>query len=595
MFLQRHSQYTPLIAKDNKKMRKQGIIYIILILAVWSCREDFERNVATPIPFTPELLEDYVPAVDMVRASLVGFVQDDDQNPIADAQVTLNGILTTTDRYGHFFYTDHPMNKEGTTVEIQADKYHKHSELFYPSEDAVEQLDIIMTEIEEESEFNGSTGGSISLNEGILLEYSEEAFLSSDGSKYEGTVSVYSTFMEASEENFALKAPGNFQAVSIENRLVGLQPQSLLKISFRDEAGNDLLINQDADVTVQIPSISPTIEAWYFAPSFGLYTINTNNEVSNTTARIGLSHNNFVLLGQSYASELNTIELSAGDGSGLLEDMLAEWRDEAGTVIQSARSNDMGLVKINFPLSLGGNLVVKDACNNIVYNEASSDIVPEISLDDVSLKTLVGDLYDCNVVPIDDGVIAVAQGDLIRYHYLNNSTFALTLQVCNNGAADVQGLDGISLGMNQATSVNLQATEELGDLFTCDDPLVNMLQLVNLTTGVEYFYPIQSFDINNTDELTIFEFVNNGQEINIQLNFSGNAADDYSLNSLHEIAALEDNTKEFDFAGDADSFLVSKFGSSNKLTLGTFEGTFEDNDRQVFEELQGTFNFYIIE
>ena len=59
--------------------------------------------------------------------------------------------------------------------------------------------------------------------------------------------------------------------------------------------------------------------------------------------------------------------------------------------------------------------------------------------------------------------------------------------------------------------------------------------------------------------------------------------------------ALEDTSKEINFAGDAVFFQVSRFGSTNKLTTGVFEGSFEDVDRQVIEELQGTFNFYFRE
>ena len=575
-------------------MRKQGIPYILLILALWSCREDFERNVSTPVAFTPELIDDFMLDEDMVNASLIGFVQDEMQNPIADALVILNGTPTTTDIYGHFFYTDHPMNKEGTTVEIQADNYHQHSKLFYPSEGATEKLDIVLTEIEDDSEFNGLIGGSLLIDEDILLEYSDEAFLSSDGNRYEGTVRVLSTLMSSSLDKFALKAPGNFQAVDIENKLVGLRPQSLLQISFLDESGNALLIDQEAEVSVQIPTSATAVEAWYYVPSFGLYTINTQTTLENSSLRIGLSHNNFILLANSFDSELNTIQLSALDGSGILEDINAKWITEDGITVQSVLSNNLGIAKINTPITSEGRLTMKDACGNIVYNEAPSNLNSEVLIDNITLRSYEGELYACNVDPIEDGVIAVRQGDQIRYHYISNSIFDLALQVCNNGEANIQGFDGISFGQTVGININLEAEDELGDIFACDDPQVNMLHLINKSTGEECFYPIQSGD-GNTANVTEFEFINNGQDINIKVSFNGSQEGDYSANDSHEVEALEDTSKEINFAGDAVFFLVSRFGSTNKLTTGVFEGSFEDVDRQVIEELQGTFNFYFRE
>ena len=575
-------------------MRKQGIIYFLLILALWSCREDFERNIATPQEFTPELIDDFVQTETLINASLIGFVQDDKANPIVNALITLNGTPTTTDIYGHFFYSDHPMNKEGTVVEILADNYHHHSSLFYPSEGAEERLDIILTEIEEESEFNGTNSGSVTLDGGIMLDYSEGAFLSSDGINYEGTVHMFSTFMEASLDDFALKAPGNFQAVNIENRLVGLSPQSLLQISFQDEAGNELLIDQDAEVSIQVPDVNPLLDAWYYVPNFGLYTINTVSTADGNGLRIGLSHNNYILLAESYESELSTIQLSAADGTGLLEDIQTECYAEDGTMLQSVRSNNQGLAKIISPINREGNLIIIDACGNEVYNESQSNIDSEISLAGVSLKTLEGDIYDCDVRPIEDGVVAVEQGNKIRYHYLNSSNFSLALQVCNNGEAEIQGLDGTTPNQNQLVDLNLINEDALGDLFTCDNPRINTLHLVNISTGEEYFYFLQPGDAN-TVSLTEFGWLNNSQGININIVFNGSMNGDYSDDEDHEIEALQDLDTGFNFSGDAESFIVSRFGSTDKLTIGNFEGIFEDVDRQVSEELQATFNFYFRE
>jgi len=73
------------------------------------------------------------------------------------------------------------------------------------------------------------------------------------------------------------------------------------------------------------------------------------------------------------------------------------------------------------PTIASGTLQLEDACGNIVYNKAFSDVNDVVAVEDVSLKTLEGDLYDCDVIPVQDGVVAIEQGDQVRFHHLSNT------------------------------------------------------------------------------------------------------------------------------------------------------------------------------
>jgi hypothetical protein len=142
--------------------------------------------------------------------------------------------------------------------------------------------------------------------------------------------------------------------------------------------------------------------------------------------------------------------------------------------------------------------------------------------------------------------------------------------------------------------LNLITEEGLGDLFTCDAPLTNMMHVINLSTGEENSYPIQSDDAS-TASLTEFGWINSTEGININVVFNGSIEGDYSNSDIHEIEALQDLGTGFNFSGDAESFIISRFGSTDKLTIGHFEGMFEDVDRGVSEELEVSFNFYFRE
>ena len=573
-------------------MRKQGIIYILLILALWSCREDFERNVSTSVPFSPELLEDFVPAEDMVLSSVNGFVKDEDQNPLADVLVTLNGIPTTTDIYGHFFYTDTPMNREGTVIAFEMANFHQQNKLFYPTEGAVERMDVLLSKIDEETEFNSGQSGSVALDEGILLDYSTDAFLSTDGRIYEGIVSVTSTFVESSIEDFALRAPGNFQAVNIENRLVGLQAKSLLQIEFVDEGGNELLIDPDAELTVHLPNQDTSVEAWYYAPNFGLYTVNTLTNMESNTLSVPLAHNEFILLATPFESALQTIALSADGGSGILEDIQTEVLAADGTVLQSVRSNSQGMAKIITPVNMASRLAIEDDCGNIVYNESTANMSETLLVTNVSLIGLEGDIYDCDVNPTDDGVIAIARGNKIRYHYPSSTSFELTLQVCDGGQVALQGLESGSFDAAAATELQLDEVESLGDIFTCVAPLINYLTVTNVNTGEEYIYPIETTE-GSTSLLTVFGTGPNHPS-DVRLSIARTGVQDF-VSGIFTLERIVDPASGLNYSGDNVAFDLPRFGSRDKITIGSFEGFFENTVDLEMDELRATFNFYFTE
>ena len=265
---------------------------------------------------------------------------------------------------------------------------------------------------------------------------------------------------------------------------------------------------------------------------------------------------------------------------------------EDGGVLHSARSNNEGIAKIIGPINSSSRLIVEDICGNIVYNELQSNVADDLSIPNVRLKTLEGDVYDCDVTPINDGVIAISQGNQIRYHHIDNSNFQLSLQICDGGQASVQGLSQETFDASQATNIRVDMIDELGDIFTCIEPTTNYLFLTNVNTGQEYVYPVESTE-GSTSLLTVFG-TRDGGPIDIAISITRTENQDFSEGML-SIERIVDPTNGFSYSGDNVDFDLTRFGNRDKISIGTFEGVFENTVTLEMDELRGSFNFYFSE
>lgn len=85
-------------------MKNIGIFSLFLLLFFSSCRKDVNEvdvQVITPDP----IIEQYNPQIENITGSVIGFVVDENGDPMPYAKVVLNNqTITEGDEYGHFFF-----------------------------------------------------------------------------------------------------------------------------------------------------------------------------------------------------------------------------------------------------------------------------------------------------------------------------------------------------------------------------------------------------------------------------------------------------------------------------------------------------------
>ncbi|MCK5837727.1 MAG: hypothetical protein KAH09_10715, partial [Desulfobacula sp.] len=95
-------------------MKYLGTLSLLLLLLITSCREDIEDVITVIDTPGPTVIDGYEPTQKIINGSVVGFVVDENQEPMAYTKVFFEDITLTTDHFGHFFLDDINMNALGS-------------------------------------------------------------------------------------------------------------------------------------------------------------------------------------------------------------------------------------------------------------------------------------------------------------------------------------------------------------------------------------------------------------------------------------------------------------------------------------------------
>jgi len=175
-------------------MKYIGIFSLLFIVILSSCRKDInEENIVVTIP--SPTIEDYEPKENLITGDIIGFVVDENDEPLANVSVDVEGESTTTDDYGHFFIYDKEMNSFGTLAKVNKEGFFRGSRRFFPNAGQKNRLKIQLLRKEFDNSFNAKTGGVVSLVDGGSLEVPPNSLRLATGELYNGIVEVSSKWM----------------------------------------------------------------------------------------------------------------------------------------------------------------------------------------------------------------------------------------------------------------------------------------------------------------------------------------------------------------------------------------------------------------
>jgi hypothetical protein len=208
-----------------------------------------------------------------------GLIIDKNNQPIANADITVGNKTTTTDKNGFFIITKASVVKEHIYVQSQKTGYFNASRvLSYTTKDRA-QVTIMMLENQKVADFQANTGGYAEVN-GLKVKFPAGGYkYQNGGAVYTGKVNVSMNYLDPTDPKIMLTMPGDLTAVNTNGEIKFLQTFGMTNVEMTDDNGKllQLATDKEAEITypdknLMIKGSKPTsVPLWYFDEKIGTW------------------------------------------------------------------------------------------------------------------------------------------------------------------------------------------------------------------------------------------------------------------------------------------------------------------------------------
>ena len=250
-------------------MAKKIHFYLLLVFICFfsnSCYKDtdFENEITSEIK-PPEVLSE-------VNGSILGYVYDTDNNPIADASVNIYSASTTTNEFGVFQFDNVKLDEHGTYLTVRHPDYVMGSDFIY-AKTGVAQSRVQMIKLRNDVTFNSSEGAVVNAEKGGTITFPPNAIQDEQGNLYNGVVQVTAHLISVNDDKISELMPGSLLAQDARGRTVSLGTAGMMAIELRSSTGQELNIADGELATIKLPvsqnGMPDEIPTWSFNESSG--------------------------------------------------------------------------------------------------------------------------------------------------------------------------------------------------------------------------------------------------------------------------------------------------------------------------------------
>ncbi|MEM6965378.1 MAG: astroprincin family protein [Bacteroidota bacterium] len=587
-------------------MKNLGIFSLLILLFFSSCRKDINETNVTQTVEDP-IIEQFTPPSSLISADVMGQIIDENNEPVADATVRMNGQDYLTDAFGHFFVENETMNELGTLVQVEKDGYFEGSRRFFPKEGTQNLIKIQLLTKNFDLSFNATNGGTINFANGASVKFDPNSIKDANGNAYVGEVLAAAKWLDPSAVETFEQMPGALLGVSQEVEQVALGTYGMIAIELVDDNFQPLNIQdgKTAEITVPLPSTmvanAPTsIPLWSYDEEHGYWVEEGEATLQNGNYVGEVSHFSFWNCDIPFDAVFFDATFTDDTGNPLINYMvLIEVTDGStggsNAAAASGWTNGDGYVGGYVPANVELEISVLDICGVVIYSQVVGPFNTDTSLGSISLTpstlnatTIEGNLVDCNGDPVNNGIVTATFDGEAVYYYVTSGNFGFTFSSCASATdIDVVGVNIDNMEQGTAVSATPGTTNNLGDLSTCGTSLNNFISvtiddntqtttyiILNAVAGTS---PASTFTNITAASATGNEFVSFG--------FDGQTVGDYS--SSNYVEAISVSTWNLFTQGGFSSFEVTQYDT--KL-VGTFGGELTDPNSGLIVTVTGTFN-----
>jgi len=446
----------------------------------------------------------------LIKSSIRGIVTDEDGAFVPNAIVIVNGQSRQSDARGRFFFNNINVNKAGNIIQARAGNFFTgiaHSN-FSPDGSSFVSINMVSKGVPEVIE---SLEGAVFTNpQGVKIDIPAGAIRRSNGAEYNGSVSVYSRWINPVDPEVGGIMPGALNATDEGGNPLVLATYGMVALALETATGEELSVKDGEFIDVEMP-IPADLQATA-PPEIPLWRYDTDQEewlLEGACQKSGNSYLCRITSGGYWNCDvpLEAICLSgqffyADSTFAAYQKVIVE--DLTDNFIYWGFTDSLGYFCGSVPRGGALLLTVKDQCDNVLYEMEIGPYSENFLLETIYLDQIT-DLFNINL----SGTVAhctsndVVIGHLsIRYPGnlfiipFEDSGFDINLELICVAFPEME-ISAYSNSQPQATPITIhdQFTDlDLEEQFTCED----LPDYFNLTIdGVDYWTATTKYSYRN--------------------------------------------------------------------------------------------------
>lgn len=419
-----------------------------------------------------------------IYASVFGSVKDDAGQAVINATVMLNGAQTTTDNNGTFLFENTPVDAERAYIVVEKNGFFKGSRAFVPNATEPAIVSIQMLPRVVTGTVDNALGGTVNVTGGPQLIFDANDIALDNGGAYTGTVQVFASFMDPSDDALLEIMPGDLRALNTNGDAVTLGTYGMINVELEGTNGENLNVAPGAEVEIRMPietsiqgNAPNTIPLWHFDDIQGNW-VEDGSATKVGTDYVGtVDHFTIWNCDVPYNGKSFSVHIVDQNGVPVPSTPIA-FRNSSGVIVGTGTSNVNGLVQGWCQSDAVLDLIIKDACNvdvsiqqvnsNGITQDFGTVALPQLN---VNVGTITGTLVDCNNQPVANGFVFLQNGSNVSTTLTDqNGNFSTAVYYCQNNMIDVSGYNMTTTFTTAWTSVASAPVMNAGTIMACPPP-----------------------------------------------------------------------------------------------------------------------------
>lgn len=422
-----------------------------------------------------------------VNVSLRGYVFDEN-GVLAGVTVSAGGKTTVSRSDGFFIIENAALDKERAVVSATKSGYWLQQKALKPSNG--NYLELYLFKDDKSYSVSGTAGGTVSLSAGSTIIFPANAFVSSTGSPYTGTVKITAHEIQTGFSDFGRIIPGgDLMAIDSANESTLLLSYGMVGAKLYDQAGNELMLAPGKSAQIKMPinpaqlgTATPTIPMWHFDEAQGIWkeegiATKTGNEYVGT-----VSHFSWWNCDIPCQNANLSIHLTGCAGTPLqFERITITWNGQTRIGFTDSQGFCSGIIPANASLTINCyNYLTGLLDTSFVMNPVTpgTNNTLNLTMNNVGCDMLTINLVNCSGTPVNGSVAVYLNGGISYVGATQGNSVTVTNVQFGNYT-----IHAVSGSFTGDASININTSSQLPDtidVMLCDSVGTAVNDLMNV-------------------------------------------------------------------------------------------------------------------